>query len=44
MNMFVHLYNLHAVQVMGVLNYGILFICNIREIIILIKIILVFVK
>lgn len=26
MNMFVHLYNLHAVQIMGVLNYGFLFI------------------
>lgn len=41
--MFVHLYNLHAVQIMGVLNYGFLFICNIREIIIVITIVLVFV-
>lgn len=43
MNLFVHLYNLHAVQIIGVLNYGFLFICNIREIIIVIKILLVFV-
>lgn len=43
MNMFVHLYNLHAVQIMGVLNYGFLFICNIRVIVILITILLVFV-
>lgn len=42
MNMFVHLHKFHAVQIMGVLNYGFLFICNIREITIVITILLVF--